>query len=613
MRTEWACSTASAPGHALGTKDKRGNWTTKEWAVVGTTVLEQRSASRGATDKAGAAALEKTDFTYVYGAGNQQLLRTASRPSVLDLGAAATAKRFYDPLSNRLEKVTFTGKTRTLAGVTVDRTVAVFYRNSSTACGTAQAPDTTFNRTLQVDGPCELATGTGDTAVACPSGVFPTTVYRYWPATESSFNRNRLQSITRSTDASCSVPLTVSFAGYDAFGNPGQVNDENGILTEYTFDADSQVLTKKVDGDATRVTSFIYDSGKRSAVRFPEGNGEVSCHRKGSGVGNDCGVGTGPTWTPQLQWIARKACSAGASWSCTGAWTERINFTHDANDGTLTQAEYRTCPSGSTCNSGSDGVVRRVEKFSADAHKRPTWGQQGDGAGSFARKMGFDGADNAVGIGHAWNAPPDFCRTGAALSPLCAQLGYDRADRLAVFDDFPTTTTGRRSCFDYDPHGNVSKVSTGCSTTSDACANQNTTRPDAFGTATTCDPSASDYVHDDFGNVVEMKLANTDDGASGRGVARMEYDARGNVVGKQTEAQRAAGVSMRYTFDALDRQTRADQVVGGTATEQYAMEYDVSARRRPAAPSSLRAPSGGCGGCRTRWGRLGSSTTSRAR
>jgi RHS repeat-associated protein len=583
VQTEWACSNAAGPGFKRGTKDKRDNWKTMTWGTNGLVppLLEMTSSSIGATDKNGSNALEKVNYTYIYGAGGQQLLRTTLRNSVVD-SSSATEKRFYNATSNRLEKVTFTGKTIDLAGAVVNRAVGIFYKNSSSSCGISQPTDSAYDRTLEVDGPCELNPVTADAATACPVGQFPVSVYQYWPGTDTTYNRNRLKSITRANDAACSGPLTVQYAAYDAYGNPGTVIDENLVPTAFTYDADSNVTSKMVNGEALRVTSYQYDNGKPTAVRYPEGNGTVSCYRTGAAAGTDCNAAG--TWSPQLQWIATKACSSGASWSCTGGWRERINLQYNPDDGTLSQVEFRTCPAGSTCLAGTTGEVRSVQNFSKDAHQRPTWTKTGDlsGSGSFVAKRGFDPANNLSAIGHAFNAPPDYCRTGAAYSPLCAQLGYDRGDRLARFDEYPAGPTGRRKCFDYDPQGNISRVSVGCST-ADACTNINTTRPNAAGTPTTCDPAANDYTYDDFGNVVRATLGNT--GApTVRGVFRAEYDVRGNEVKRQSEAQYSSAIAMVFTYDALDRVTKAERVksgVGGGTVELYSFEYDTS----PTSPS----------------------------
>ncbi|MBL8914370.1 MAG: RHS repeat-associated core domain-containing protein [Archangium sp.] len=258
-----------------------------------------------------------------------------------------------------------------------------------------------------------------------------------------------------------------------------------------------------------------------------------------------------------------KATTANGS-----SWSERLvlDFWPDETLKQVDAVDY----------AGGSNEVRRIQKFAADSHLRPTWSQVGEGSGSFKLTRGFDGADNPTARSVAYNlTAPTFCRNApdGSKSPLCTWLEFDRADRPAVFDVYPDGgTTGERSCFDYDASGNVSRVSRGCAaslTSFSSCA-LNT------GGLSTCDSSASDFKFDDFGNLVQAELPNTGDAGSGRGVVRFEHDALGNVTRKQTSEMAAAAKHILYVYDGLGRLSSVNEATSSSQVQVYGLTYDTA-------------------------------------
>jgi len=563
-RTEWVCSTANAPGYEQAVKNKRDNWEAYTWAAVDAgflfPVLEKRGLARGATDKNGSSALETESYAYVYGSAGQQLPSTTTRASVVSSGDNTVEKRWYDS-NNRLTKVTRAGYTK---GFYYQNTYAQALGTlyfTSRSCGGSAGPDA-LGRTLEMHGPCAMTNDTDSDCYSSMTQSYPVTVYEYWAATETTLGRaNRLKAVRRyvngNADCASGTPLSTLYDDYDALGNARQVTDEAGNVTSYTFDGAGQMLSRSKGGNTT---SFAYDNGKLFRMTYPAGNVELFCYRTGTNA--TC---TNGTWTPQLQWKAKADSS--------GNWSELVKYTY-APDGTVAQEEYRGCYSG-TCSTLTAGEVRRVSQFSADAHRRPTWRRTGEGAGQFVATSFFDRADNLAGVGLPFNSPPAWCGgpgTGGAVdeptSKLCAALKYDRAERLASFTEFPQGSGGggQSTCFGYDAHGNVSRVTPGCTA---SCNSDGTCG--SLGLEHT-----TEYAWDDFGNIYKVEAPWTQGGGSqGKGRQTFQYDAFGNALYEQhAEQHEAASFEYRVnTYDFLGRPKSAS-VIQGSSAQLYTFFYD---------------------------------------
>ncbi|SEU37676.1 RHS repeat-associated core domain-containing protein [Stigmatella erecta] len=109
---------------------------------------------------------------------------------------------------------------------------------------------------------------------------------------------------------------------------------------------------------------------------------------------------------------------------------------------------------------------------------------------------------------------------------------YDRANRL-IQADGPSYSVGRqRTCLTHDSQGNIASIQQGC-TGRTACDS--------------CSVPANVYVHDDFRQVVEVQLPNTE------GPVRYAYDAMGNVVARETQEMRLRGEHLAYAYDSMGR------------------------------------------------------------
>ncbi len=575
-RSEWTCSQPDGGlGYEKATKNKRDNWTAFEWAHVDGGLprprLEKRATFFGATDMNGSNALETENYGYVY-SGGQQLPSTTTRSSVLSSGNTTVEKRWYDN-NGRVEKVTRTGYTLDDNEAVVLRVIATFYSLSRT-CGGSAGPDA-LGRTLEVHGPCFV---TSDTATSC-SGEHAVTNYEYYGPSVGNANANRLHKVNRwakgSENCTTLPALTTTYSDYDALGNAHTVTDENDVPTTYTFDSSSRVVSRTIDGHTTR---FAYDVDKLTRVMQPEGNGEVFCYRTGGN--DDCTTGN---YTPQLQWKAKKACAGTTSFTCTGTWTERADYIYAA-DGTVSREAFRVCEPGDTCNSGSDGTLRRVLHYSNDAHRRNTWRKVGDSSGAFTSVSFFDRADNVAGVGHALNDAPAFCggpNTGGSLpdepvSKLCASLKYDRAERLVSFSEFPTTaSSGETTCFGHDAHGNIVTVHSGCVGTNGCSIDGG-----SDGVCGAQGPGkASQYVFDDFGSIVFADHPWTSDGSGGKGRWRYVYNESGQVIRRRNPEQVAQGSGWYATFsyDKLGRPLQGLLFADSAPTEIWSHVYDGQA------------------------------------
>ncbi|WP_224362470.1 RHS repeat-associated core domain-containing protein [Hyalangium versicolor] len=527
VRHEWTCTTPTSPGYEQAVKDKRGNWEVYEYAQDGgvpTTPLERIAVKRGATDKNGTGALETKRYEYTYGPNGEQLLAAEKQDTLLGpSGQYARTDSIYEPGTTRMKAIIQSGWTRIRDDISGTwsserRFIGTFFFTSRIASGES-TPDP-LGRTLEVHGPCFVS---GVSATDCASSQYPLTQYHYWPDTESSSRRNRLKSISRYASP-ISTPNVVTFTQYDAWGNVTESVDDNGVTTQSTYQ-DQRLISQSVGSQPA--TQYGYDQGRLIWTRFPEGNYEVFCYRKDT-PGAAC---TGGTLTDKLQWKAKASSSDGAT------WTEKVTYT-SWPDGTVQDERYLSW--------GASGAeARRVVKYAADAHGRPTWQQRGEKPSGVTWNNAsirlFDGADNLIGEGNPFNDPPVFCNgpnaSGVPASTVCNSLVYDKANRLTQLDEF--TTTAQRTCMSYDVQGNVTSVKVGC-TTSTACSS--------------CTQPAAQYTYDDFGRVVEVQLPHAE------GPIRYAYDASGNTRLKETEQMRRNGEYLAYTYDGLSRLLSATRV-----------------------------------------------------
>lgn len=543
----------SNPGHIFAVKDKRDNWVVTPSRFVtdgGDHALEKVAEFRGvpssydgvgnAWPDAGADggnALETTRYSYVYINGAQHLL-SETRPSAIAGSVETTYARDGGDGSGRLRATFVSGSTMLLDGGVAARVVGTFYSHDS------------LGRVVEVNGPCFVA---NTSAWACPDSTSPRVVNQYYAAGNGT-SSGQLQSVTRYTSSSSF--LTTTYSNYTADGEPRTVVDENGITTLFEY-VDHQVASRQVLSGANPKWEYTWENEKLVAIKFPEGNYEAFCFRALSSPDSSCSG----TWTGRLTRRSKAASADGVS-----GWSEATTYTYRA-DGTLaTETRYT--------NSGGP-VPRYTKTFAADAHKRPTYEATGASGSAFVEKRGYDAADNLRAIGRPFNGPPSYCLSGGVLSKACSQLFYDRANRLRQLDVYPdaSLSAANRVCIDYDQRGNVNRVTSGCSE-SDTCSTEST------GSSCSGQP-ASDYVTDDFGNVVEVRPAGSyNESTSSVGVYRFEFDALGNVVRQQTEAQRQGtptGITfwLEHDYDRMGRKTQTREMWKSvTATPFIVSQFD---------------------------------------
>lgn len=566
---DWSCGWfgyEDLPAHPKGRKNKRGHWEAYTYTAAGTSAppdtLELKAIRRGATNKNGSNALEETRLGYTYSPSSAQLPSYSEEDSVLGgPGTSTRIQRVYD--GTRLKAIIENGWTRLLdpasgTVATAQRHRATFFFTNHACLADADDP---LGRTLEVHGPCWVD---GPNATDCSPTLNPTvpiTQYFYYPIPAPGAARSnrdgKLQRVSHfpsTTVAGCNSAfhLDTTYNAYDARGMPTSFTDPNGVVSTLEWQ-EERPTSLTIDN---RTWRFTYDNGMLTTLQYPEGNYEVFCYRTGT-PGAAC---TGGTFTERMQWKARSAVNTGATWS------EKVAFAYWP-DGTLASETYLTATS----------EVRRVAKYAADAHKRPTWQGWGDAAGQFSATRFFDRNDNLAGIGRAFNttssAAPAFCGGASSTdldapqSLLCSSLKYDRADRLVSVDEHPagSATGATRTCFRYDRQGHIISVDPGRPLT-DTCA--------------TPSAQASHYIHDDFGNVVEATLPTH--GATGveSGTTRYEHNARGDVVEKQTPQMVANGEALVYTYDGLGRALSATHTWARPSPgsqQLWTLGYDSSA------------------------------------
>lgn len=558
------CS-ATNPGYLYATKNKRGNWTVtptrppdggvdSNFEVAARWVgVPSDGGSNGALPNPfpnpganGVNALETTTFTYAY-QNRSQSVATETRPSALSTDAGVALTTWVRDSSNRVIRQYQSGATQLLSG-SIEHVVVARFRSYDSE-----------GRVETTSGPCFVA----HEGITSCSDDYPLTTYAYF--TNGEFNVGKLQSVTRKV--SSSLDLVTSYANYTALGEPTSVTDENGVVTTFTY-VGHNVASRSValsDG-GTVAWSYTWENEKLAGVTFPEGNKDTFCYRTVASASAACSEGT---WTGRLQRVRKEASDAG--------WAEAIVYDYWA-DGTLkTETRYT--------NDGGTPEARFKRTHAADAHKRQTLVTTG-ASGSFSEARGYDSADNLAALGPDFNGAPSYCREGGgALSKLCAQMGYDRAERLRQLDLYTDSSSSSpiRACIDYDQRGNVSRVTTGCDG-EDTCSVERGGSDCSSGAEI-----SHDYVTDDFGNVVAVQLSGTDDSSGGRGMVLFEFDARGNLSKKQNNSQRSEDRYTAHEYDLLGRRTKTLEYYGGSPGLELTWAYDNDT-------SAIADPPVSCGG-----------------
>lgn len=531
-----------SPGVVWAHKNKRGAYTVTPHAFVypGTasapTAVERTALLLGASDRDGTGARQTETYTYSYGVNGAQRQSTVSQRSVIATDAGvATATTAYD--GDRVASITRLGHTKNISGVTQLKTFGTFHK---TARSCRVAGSDLLSRTVRIEGPCEVnVAGTG-----CLGPGYPVTELEYALGTAIDNTSGRLVTVWRFPDNStsgCGNALTTTYAGYSPEGMPSTVVEESGATRVFAYSG--ALVTSMAVGSAAPVvmstpTLYEYQGSKLTKTTYPLGNYERICYQ--SGASSAC---SGGTLTDKPQWRAK--------YDSAGTWTERIDYEYGQFDGNLVRETFSR-------NTGATSEVRLSKTYDRDAHQRLTFEQSGSGSvPSMQTRSAFDGADNRIAtsipFAHTGTTTPvyapAFC---ASNSALCRWMEYDRADRLVQMDAHPngiSDSASQRTCIEYDRQGNVRRAAAGCSTGT-ACPS-NPTDLDT-PSATPCTQAYVDYEVDDFGNTTAVISPGTGS-TSIRATTRYEYDARGNVVKKQTRQMLETGATVESSYDQIGR------------------------------------------------------------
>ncbi|QSQ11543.1 RHS repeat-associated core domain-containing protein [Myxococcus landrumus] len=332
------------------------------------------------------------------------------------------------------------------------------------------------------------------------------------------------------------------------------------MSTTYTYEM-NRVTSISTQG---ATWNYIYEKGALLYVQSPRGDYEMFCRRDNGGSGSHC-VGN---WYDDIRVRSKIPYPGGPAY-------EFIRYERAA-DGLLGSETY--------LSEYSHGYQElRAKYYQANLDGMPSHERSGGGIdfnrGYHATPRLFDGAERLVGIGAPYLLSPSLCdglaQDGRPVSPLCAALSYDRANRLTGLEQYPevgTRTNGTRSCFSHDGHGNVHTVRSGCPAASGA-----------VGDCSACTQPLSTYRHDDFGNLIEASLPWL--GGSGR--TRFSHDAMGQVRAKQTPQMELGTEHLAYAYDSLGRLLSTARIVGGsipTTELLYTLGYDQSATPHTSCP-----------------------------
>ncbi|WP_242589655.1 RHS repeat-associated core domain-containing protein [Corallococcus macrosporus] len=587
-----------------------------EWYPVAMPHVEVHVAHEGASLDDGSDALQTTYFNYAYVGHFQQKVKDEYGYSVLETtnGSTYRIRRHYDVPTGRLTGVVQMGYTLQFNAASNSwapalRHVGTFYRTRY-SCGIADADAGTlinanegeaWGRVVEVSGPC-LVTGLDATACAPGQPSVPLTQYEYHPATAAPRLAGRLavrRVFSRTAgDGTCNMPdvavepkpyVETRYDDYDVQGRLTQWRNENGVKTKYVYSGDKLVESRVADGNPlVAVTTYGYDNGEGTGnwVHYPDGRYEVQCFRKNTAPGVGC---SGGVLTDKLQWTA--TARFPSAWD----YTERTDYKYAAN-GQLVGEEVLD----------SSGVPRRKRYFEGDPLGRTTYEATGSALpepssdSRYHQVSLFDMEGNRVGLGLPYQpssspleplcggfGPQSTQANALPASPLCKAFEYDRLNRLSRLME-PLDTQGSQTattCLSYDGRGNLAGV--GRAGPNQACA------PNV--------ETSVRYVHDDFGNLVQVVAPWARALSGWAGEYHYAYDAAGNLTVKQTPtmAHSNAPAWVEYNYDAMRRVLTAQAASKNWANPQtpnrvtlYAYGYDGQVTPPSMCPGGAGNPDG---------------------
>ncbi|NPC75435.1 RHS repeat-associated core domain-containing protein, partial [Corallococcus sp. AB004] len=532
---------------------------------------EMTKADFGAVDAAGSGALLTKSYSYEYGRagpfpGYEQQVKTeksasamAGQPGV-SLQAGWTYQ--YEPSTNRLMAKVRGGYTwdfTTSFSGPVYKYQATFYRTYRACSGETPAAADPQARVVEIEGPCWVD---GEESTSCTDSG-PLTQFFYGAANASNGQQQRLirkrvfRNVVNSTIPSCNYmpSLVTAYDAYDDQGRLLRTTDPAGVQTHYAYSA-GKLVRKTVKAKAGAlpdlVTDYGYDNGQHGDyIRYPDGRYEVKCYR--SGTSSVC---SGGMLTDKLQWKATAPTASGLNYS------ERVNYFY----------QYGRLIKEETLAAGN--IVRARRTYDADPLGRPTyqgageeWREGPSGNSTYSSTRLFDPENNPIREGLPYlssiGRPPAFCggfnTTSGALNvlpPECRAFEYDRLNRLVTMLEAAGPVGGTAPSAThvaYDAAGNVQSIKHGCAagSTMGNCVNQ----------------PAMEYLHDDFGNLLEVKTPWGASASSGPSVTRFAYDSLGSPTVKQTSQMAQTGSWTAYSHDAL-RRLRVADARRGTQTER---------------------------------------------
>ncbi len=494
---------------------------------------EVRSVLVGASTDAGIDPLMTTTYAYQYAntrGVHERLPSTTTVASVFNPTHTVTTRYRYDLGSKRLNAIFRTGYTQRLnkdkPPDVVQATIATFYFNTY-VCDQETSPDQ-YNRTVEVHGPCFVSNG--DSPTDCDPALnanIPVKQYRFWSISETNNNAGRLRyvlsypsTLTGSDCRSTRSPVTTSFDTYDGFGHVLSETDANGVSTTRTYQGD-RLLSETKAGATTRYFYNANQGGQLSSKRLPDGTWEIFCYRVGDK--NKCDSG---------------ALSSHVQWSAHVASLETVNepvwpwTIVDRKDYEYSGPGAETGSGLLTTQTSSKDLRIRIVRHEYDALGRETATHAGF---EYTSRALFDENGNQVASGAPYNEAPEACGGFGSPSDKCTWTDYDRMNRpSSTKSPDPILASADNT---YDPQGNlvsVEQVSSGLQTA---------------------------VYYDDFANVVFSY-------SQGTGV-NTQFDARGNVVKKQSNVLYAHSQYLEFTYDSMNRPLRAVSPDGANLLWQY--------------------------------------------
>ncbi|MES9976150.1 MAG: hypothetical protein ABW094_17970, partial [Candidatus Thiodiazotropha sp.] len=361
------------------------------------------------------------------------------------------------------------------------------------------------------------------------------TTYTYYADAGATHKQGDLESITNS------LGHQIDYLAYDDHGNPTQIRDANGVLSEMSYDHQNRLTSYTIAGLTTTLT---YDlNGNLITVMTPSG-----------------------------QTLNREYNGAGRLSAVVDAQLNRVEYDYDLEGNLLSETLYDSAGTILLTKSHQYDALNRLEKSINASAEETAYGYDAEGNLTTTTDANLNPSNQA------YDALDRIKQHTDALSGL-TQYTYDSQDNLTgVTDPNGLTTT-----YNYDGLGNLTSQTspdTGTTTYTYDEAGNRLTKTDARGITVNYSYDALNRLtHISYPDASLNVTYNYDQGTDGignltsivdtNGTTNYTYNAYGNLITQTRTSSDSIVTTFSYDYDTYGRLASLTYPSGNSVNYTY--------------------------------------------